>query len=100
MGGAILIRTARPKAPLEVSASTSITFDAPDRPANVYYITGLGLKRPLFYGKTVFQYRDTDHFRLPDSFIPAPNNPPKGGRAPLVNLKRYEVHHPCRLDAP
>jgi iron complex outermembrane receptor protein len=75
MGGAVLIRTARPKEPLEASLSSSFGFDTLGKPADSYHIAQIGVKRPLFYGKTAFQYRGTDHFRIPYSFEPKRNNP-------------------------
>jgi iron complex outermembrane receptor protein len=79
MGGAILIRTSRPKEPLEASASSAFGFDILGKPASAYHTAALGARGELFYGKTVFQYRGIDHFRIPDEFEPRLNNPQKRG---------------------
>ena len=79
MGGAIIIRTARPREPFEASFMTSAGFDSLGKAANTYHTASLGTKAALFYGKAVFQYRDTDHFRIPYDFEPKPNNPQQKG---------------------
>ncbi|MDR1256371.1 MAG: TonB-dependent receptor [Spirochaetaceae bacterium] len=79
MGGAVLIRTARPKEPLEASISSSFGFDSLGKPADSYHIASIGVKRALFYGKTAFQYRGVDHFRIPYGFEPSKNNPQDKG---------------------
>jgi iron complex outermembrane receptor protein len=79
MGGAILIRTARPKEPLEMAASTTFGFDILGEPASSFHTAALGSKQELFYGRAVFQYRDTDHFRIPYEFEPVRNNPQQRG---------------------
>jgi iron complex outermembrane receptor protein len=79
LGGAILLRTAKPRNPLELSVKTSLGFDSVFKYADSTHVLAAGTKQPLFYGKAVFQYRDVDHWRLPDSFEPSPQNPQERG---------------------
>ena len=79
LGGAILLRTAKPTEPLEVSLKTGVGLDSVFNYADSAHVFQLGTKQPLFYGKGVFQYRDVDHFRLPDSFEPTAQNPQEKG---------------------
>jgi iron complex outermembrane receptor protein len=79
LGGAILLRMAKPKEPFEASAKTSWTLDSTGRYADSAHVIGLGTRLDMFYGKAVFQYRDVDHYRLPGSFEPAADNPQQKG---------------------
>jgi iron complex outermembrane receptor protein len=79
MGGAVLLRTAKPREPLEGSIKTSFDFDSALRYANSTHVASLGTKQEYFYGKAVFQYRNVDHYRLPDSFEPTGKNPQQAG---------------------
>jgi iron complex outermembrane receptor protein len=79
LGGAILLRTAKPKNPFEASLKTTFDFDSIAQYAGSNYVLNLGTKQNLFYAKGVFQYRMADHWRLPDSFEPFPNNPQEKG---------------------
>ncbi|MDR2344249.1 MAG: TonB-dependent receptor [Spirochaetaceae bacterium] len=79
LGGAILLRSAKPKAPLELSLKTGFSLDSVFKYADSTHVLEAGSKQPLFYGKGVLQYRDVDHFRLPGSFEPSPQNPQEKG---------------------
>jgi iron complex outermembrane receptor protein len=81
MGGAVLMRTAKPKSPLELVIRTGIDIDsvfAFDGSTSVFNLGGRG---DMFYGRAVFQFRDVDHYRLPASFKADPEgeNPQKEG---------------------
>ena len=75
MGGAVLMRTARPKKELEASVRTEFELDGAGHYASSTHVLDLGLKLPLFYGKLVYQYREVDHYRLPERFEPRAANP-------------------------
>jgi iron complex outermembrane receptor protein len=81
MGGAVLMRTAKPKSPLELSVRTSLDLDSLFRFGGATHVFNLGGRDDLFYGRAVFQYRDIDHYRLPESFVADPEgvNPQKPG---------------------
>jgi iron complex outermembrane receptor protein len=79
LGGAILLRTAKPRNPLEMSLKTSLGLDSVFHYADSTHVLELGTKQPFFYGKGVLQYREVDHYRLPDSFEPSPQNPQEKG---------------------
>ncbi|MDR0551702.1 MAG: TonB-dependent receptor [Spirochaetaceae bacterium] len=79
MGGAIITRTARPKAPFEASITSGFDFDILGKFAANNEVLSAGVKNPLWYGKTVFQYRGVDHFRIPDAFTPIRDNPQERG---------------------
>jgi iron complex outermembrane receptor protein len=75
MGGAVLLRTAKPKKALEIALDSGFGFDSIGKYASTVNALSLGTKQEYFYGKAVFQYRDVDHFRLPGSFTPYDRNP-------------------------
>ncbi|MDR1030227.1 MAG: TonB-dependent receptor [Treponema sp.] len=79
LGGAILLRTAKPRKPLELSLKTSLGLDSVFHYADATHVLDVGTKQPFFYGKGVLQYRDVDHYRLPDCFEPSPQNPQEKG---------------------
>jgi iron complex outermembrane receptor protein len=79
MGGAVLMRTAKPKKELEASAGTNLELDNAGRYASSTHVLDLGLKLPLFYAKLVLQHRGVDHYRLPEGFEPQAGNPQAGG---------------------
>jgi iron complex outermembrane receptor protein len=79
LGGAVLLRAAKPREPLEGSFKTSFDFDSVLRYAASTHVASLGTKQEYFYGKAVFQYRNVDHYRLPGSFEPTDKNPQKAG---------------------
>jgi iron complex outermembrane receptor protein len=79
LGGAVLLRTAKPKEPFEASLKTGFDFDSALRYANSVHVASIGTRQEYFYGKAVFQYRNVDHYRLPDSFEPVDKNPQQRG---------------------
>jgi iron complex outermembrane receptor protein len=79
MGGAIVMRTAKPIEAFEASVKTGIEIDSAGSYGSSAHVFSAGTRQEYFYAKGVFQYRDTDHFRLPGSFEPTPNNPQKKG---------------------
>ena len=70
LGGAVVMRLAKPKNPLEIFAKSTIEFDAGGYAANTETVSA-GTKFDLFYAKATFQWRGRDHWRLPDAFIPS-----------------------------
>ncbi|MDR2394877.1 MAG: TonB-dependent receptor [Treponema sp.] len=79
LGGAILLRTAKPREPLEVSLKTALGLDSVFSYADSTHVLAVGTKQPFFYGKGVLQYRTVDHYRLPDSFEASAQNPQEKG---------------------
>jgi iron complex outermembrane receptor protein len=79
IGGAIVMRTAKPKDPFEASVQSSVDFDGVFKYAANTQVLRLGTKQRLFYGKAVFQYRNVDHYRLPETFEASPQNPQETG---------------------
>lgn len=79
LGGALIMRTAKPKRPLELSASVTAGFDREFNFADTNVFAAAGIRRNLFYAKGTVQYRLIDHWRLPDSFVPVPVNPQQRG---------------------
>jgi iron complex outermembrane receptor protein len=79
MGGAVLIRTARPKAPFETFITTGFDFDTLGKFAANYDILSAGGKGEHFYGKGTVQYRKVDHYRIPYKFQPDKDNPQQKG---------------------
>jgi iron complex outermembrane receptor protein len=79
MGGAILLRTARPKDPFEASLKTSFDFDSIGKYSGTTDLISLGTKQDRYYGKATFQFRGMDHTRLPASFEPDKLNPQQPG---------------------
>jgi iron complex outermembrane receptor protein len=74
LGGAIIMRTALPKKPLEFFFKTTADFDGVFRYGGIVNALGVGTKQDDFYGKLTLQVRDVDHTRLSDSFVPDPLN--------------------------
>jgi iron complex outermembrane receptor protein len=74
LGGALVMRTARPKKPLELFFKTGADFDGIFKYSGLMSAFGLGSKQELFYWKTTLQTRLIDHTRLSDSFVPDPLN--------------------------
>ncbi|WP_010261957.1 TonB-dependent receptor [Treponema primitia] len=79
LGGAVLLRTAKPKKPFEASLKTSFDFDSILHYADATHVVSAGTKLEYFYAKAVFQYRDVDHYRLPEDFEPTTDNPQEKG---------------------
>jgi iron complex outermembrane receptor protein len=81
IGGVILLQTAKPKDTLEALNRTVVGLDGIGRFADFSNVFSLGTRQRFFYGKAVVQYRNADHWRLPESFEPTENNPQgKGDR--------------------
>ncbi|GMO27291.1 MAG: TonB-dependent receptor [Spirochaetaceae bacterium] len=80
MGGALFLRTAKPKAPFELQLKTSADFDSLFSYSGIYTMFALGTKQELFYTKFFAQFRAVDHTTLSASFTPIPDNPQKKGR--------------------
>jgi iron complex outermembrane receptor protein len=79
LGGAVLMRTAKPGNPLELSARTTLDADSVFRYASSYSMLRAGTKQDFFYAMGAVQYRNTDHYRLSGSFTPSPGSPQGGG---------------------
>jgi iron complex outermembrane receptor protein len=79
LGGAVLLQTAKPHDPLELSLKTSVDIDAVGGFNGAVHVLSAGGKGDLFYGKTVFQYRGVDHYRLSGDFDPTWGNPQEEG---------------------
>jgi len=91
LGGLVLMHTAKPKEKMEFSWKNSIGFDSIMKFADWTTVASAGTKQDLFYGKAVFQYRDVDHFRLPDSFEPTAYNPQQKGDRLWSDSKDYKL---------
>ncbi|MDR0527557.1 MAG: TonB-dependent receptor [Spirochaetaceae bacterium] len=68
LGGAVIMRLAKPKKPFEAALKTSWDFDGGGYAGNLQSFSA-GTRLNLFYAKATFQWRDVDHWRLPESFI-------------------------------
>jgi iron complex outermembrane receptor protein len=79
MGGAVVIRTAKPSAPLELSYKSYAEFDSIYKYAANAQTVRVGTRQDLFYARAVMQYRDIDHYRLSSDFEPHGANPQKKG---------------------
>lgn len=80
IGGAVLLRTAKPANPFEASISSDADLDSVGHYAGMAHTLNLGTRQRNFYLRGVLQYRDVDHYRLPNSFTPGPpSNPQKSG---------------------
>ncbi|MGE4267297.1 MAG: TonB-dependent receptor [Deferribacterales bacterium] len=75
LGGAILMKTAKPQKEFEAQLDTTIEFDSIYKRASNYYLGSIGTKQDKFYFKGTVQHRDVDHFRLSDDFEPTSVNP-------------------------
>ena len=74
MGGAVLMRIAKPKRPLELLLRTTADLDGLLKYGGVSTVVGAGSRQKLFYVAGTFQYRNTDHFRLSEKFEPHPGS--------------------------
>jgi len=79
LGGAVILRTAKPRQNLELYFQPTVETDGVFDYASSTYVASAGTKRELYYGKVTYQRRDVDHFRLPDSFEPTERNPQQKG---------------------
>ncbi|GMO53415.1 MAG: TonB-dependent receptor [Termitinemataceae bacterium] len=79
LGGAIVMRTAKPKEKLEIGLKTSWDFDAEGYAGNTQTLNA-GTKLSAFYAKVGFQWHDVEHWSLPDSFEPITGNPQESGK--------------------
>ena len=79
LGGAVILRTAKPTQNIELSFQPSVETDSVFGYASSTYVASAGTKQDHFYGKVTYQRRDVDHFRLPDSFEPSDRNPQQKG---------------------
>jgi len=79
LGGAVLLTTAKPAGPLELSLKSSVGFDSVFHYADMFHALKAGTRQHYFYALGVLQYRDIDHYRLPAAFEPAANNPQESG---------------------
>jgi len=79
LGGAVLMRTAKPKKKLEARLDATLELDSVYKEAAQYYLGSVGTKQDLYYVKGTVQYRDIDHFRLSRDFEPTAVNPQKPG---------------------
>jgi iron complex outermembrane receptor protein len=81
IGGALLLRTAKPKKIFEASARTAFNFDGGGFGGNVDTVS-IGSRLNMFYIRAGFQGNFVDHWRLPDSFEPRDDIPPEDGGNP------------------
>lgn len=79
MGGAILLKTARPKEPFEALFTSGFGFDVLGAFADNHELLSVGAKGEHFYAKGTFQYRGIDHYRIPYDFEPTKKNPQQKG---------------------
>jgi iron complex outermembrane receptor protein len=79
LGGAVLLRTAKPRDKLELSLKSSVDFDAVGGFNGTTQVLSAGGRGERFYGKAVFQYRGIDHYRLSADFEPTWGNPQEAG---------------------
>ncbi|GHV81317.1 hypothetical protein AGMMS49944_31080 [Spirochaetia bacterium] len=79
LGGAVLLRTAKPRDTLELSLKSSVDFDAVGGFNGTTQVLSAGGRGETFYGKTVLQYRGIDHYRLSADFEPTRGNPQEEG---------------------
>jgi iron complex outermembrane receptor protein len=80
MGGAVIMRTAKPKKPFEASYRTMIDLDSVGKYSSSLNVVSFGTKQNLFYGGAMLQYRVLDHFRLSGDFEPDDRNPQQEGK--------------------
>jgi iron complex outermembrane receptor protein len=79
LGGAVVMKTAKPKQELEFYFQPTVEADSVFGYASSTFVASAGTKRDLYYGKVTYQRRDVDHFRLAGSFEPADRNPQEKG---------------------
>lgn len=91
LGGAILLRTAKPQTPLEASLKTGLTLDGTGRYAGSTHVLSAGSKLRYGYARAAVQYRDVDHFRLPAGFEETEGNPQKAGDRLWSDSKDFKL---------
>jgi iron complex outermembrane receptor protein len=79
LGGAVIMRTAKPKRAFEATFKSTLTLDSVGSYAANTQLVGAGGRHELFYGRAVYQYREIDHERLPSEFEPTALNPQEKG---------------------
>jgi len=70
LGGAVLMRIAKPKKPLELLSRTTVDMDGLFNYGGINTVARAGTKQNFFYTMGTIQYRNTDHFRLSEKFEP------------------------------
>jgi iron complex outermembrane receptor protein len=87
LGGAVIMRTAKPKKPLELNARVGFDFDA-------YGFGGttdtamIGSRLGMFYARAIIQEKYVDHWGLSDDYKPGPSQDPSAGGDPQQKGKR------------
>ncbi len=79
LGGAVLLRTAKPRDPVELSLKSSADFDDTGDYNGTTQVLSAGGRGEQFYGNAVFQFRGIDHYRLSAEFEPTLGNPQEEG---------------------
>ncbi|MDR2735186.1 MAG: TonB-dependent receptor [Spirochaetota bacterium] len=74
LGGAVLMRIAKPKKPLELLSRTTLDLDGLFGYGGISTVARAGTRQDLFYAMGTLQYRNTDHFRLSEKFEPYPGS--------------------------
>jgi iron complex outermembrane receptor protein len=82
MGGVIVMRTAKPKEPFEATLKSSLSLDGKGAYAGNLQTFSAGTRLDMFYAKASFTWRDVDHWRLPESFVPSDDDKPGNGGNP------------------
>jgi iron complex outermembrane receptor protein len=80
LGGAVIMRTAKPRQEFELFFQPTVEADGRFDYSSNGWVASAGTRRELYYGKLTYQRRDVNHFRLPNSFEPTPDNPQQKGR--------------------
>jgi iron complex outermembrane receptor protein len=91
LGGAVLLRTAKPQEVFEASLKTAMTLDGIGHYADSTNVLSLGTRLEGAYAKAVVQYRDINHYRLPESFVETANNPQKPGDRLWSDSKDFKL---------
>jgi iron complex outermembrane receptor protein len=87
IGGALNVRTAKPKKAFELAARTGFTFDGSGFSGNTDSLT-VGTRQDLFYAQVGFDGNFVDHWRLSDKWEPTDDTPPEEGGNPQKNGDR------------
>ncbi|MDR1931298.1 MAG: TonB-dependent receptor [Spirochaetales bacterium] len=81
IGGTLLVRSARPRRLFELRASSAVNLDGGGYAGTVDSVTA-GTRLGIFYGRAGFSGSFIDHWRLPNSFVPADTVAPELGGNP------------------